>query len=40
LQYLTVPTGAGAAMPDGTQYADYANVHNYVSSTQKIYQDN
>ena len=26
--------------PDGTQYADYANPHNYVSSTRKIYVDN
>lgn len=30
LQFLTIPKGAGALMPDGTKYADYANVHNYV----------
>jgi hypothetical protein len=30
LQYLTIPSGAGTLMPDGTIYADYANVHNYV----------
>ena len=30
LQFLTIPDGAGTLMPDGTQYADYANPHNYV----------
>ncbi|WP_395665758.1 hypothetical protein [Methylocella sp.] len=30
LQYLTIPNGAKTAMPDGTKYADYANMHNYV----------
>lgn len=30
LQFLTIPPGAASLMPDGTQYADYANVHNYV----------
>jgi len=41
LQYLTIPAGAGTEMPDGTQYADYANVHNYVSSTKRsLYTDN
>lgn len=30
LQYLTIPGGAGTSMPDGTKYADYANMHNYV----------
>lgn len=29
LQYLQIPTGTGAVMPDGTQYADYATCHNY-----------
>ena len=29
LQYLTIPENAGTLMPDGTQFADYANVHNY-----------
>ncbi|MCW3053745.1 MAG: putative glycosyl hydrolase [Chthonomonadales bacterium] len=30
LQFLTIPTGTNCMMPDGTKYADYANVHNYV----------
>lgn len=30
LQYLTIPQGASALMPDGTRYADFANVHNYI----------
>jgi hypothetical protein len=30
LQFLTLPNGAGTLMPDGTQYADFANVHNYI----------
>jgi hypothetical protein len=30
LQFLTVPPGAQTLMPDGTKYADYANVHNYI----------
>lgn len=30
LQFLTIPSGAGTLMPDGTRYADYANPHNYV----------
>jgi hypothetical protein len=30
LQFLTIPPGAQALMPDGTKYADYANVHNYI----------
>jgi hypothetical protein len=29
LQFLTIPAGAGALMPAGTKYADYANCHNY-----------
>ena len=32
LQFLTIPGGSGTVMPDGTQYADFANLHNYVSS--------
>lgn len=31
LQYLTIPEGANTMMPDGTQYADYVNIHNYVT---------
>ncbi len=30
LQFLTIPADAGALMPAGTKYADYANVHNYI----------
>jgi len=30
LQFLTIPDGAATLMPDGTRYADYANVHNYI----------
>jgi hypothetical protein len=40
LQFLTIPTGAGATMPDGTQYADYVNIHNYVSSNENVWVDN
>lgn len=31
LQYLTIPAGAATLMPGGTHYADYVNVHNYVT---------
>jgi hypothetical protein len=40
LQFLKIPSGAQTTFPDGTQYADYANTHNYVASTRKIYVDN
>ncbi len=30
LQFLTIPSGAGALMPDGTKYADFAVCHNYI----------
>jgi len=30
LQFLTIPPGAGALLPDGTKYADYAVCHNYI----------
>jgi hypothetical protein len=30
LQYLRVPAGADALMPDGTRYSDFANCHNYL----------
>jgi hypothetical protein len=36
LQFLTIPKGAGTLMPDGTKYADYANVHNYICRRPKI----
>jgi len=29
LQFLTIPSGAGTLMPDGTRYADFANTHTY-----------
>lgn len=30
LQYLRIPKGVDTVMPEGTQYADFANVHNYI----------
>jgi hypothetical protein len=30
LHFLTIPKGAGTLMPEGTAYADHANVHNYI----------
>ncbi len=30
LQFLTIPEGVGALLPEGTRYADSANVHNYI----------
>ncbi len=30
LQFLTIPVGSGTLMPEGTKYADFANVHNYI----------
>ncbi|CCF00170.1 hypothetical protein SFHH103_05707 (plasmid) [Sinorhizobium fredii HH103] len=30
LQFLAIPPGAQTLMPDGTKYADYANIHNYI----------
>lgn len=30
LRFLAIPRGAGCLLPDGTKYADYANVHNYI----------
>ncbi|HEY4116647.1 MAG TPA: hypothetical protein VGM56_02275 [Byssovorax sp.] len=40
LQFLTIPAGANIAMPDGTQYADYANTHNYVCGHSSQLVDN
>jgi hypothetical protein len=40
LQYLTIPANAGATMPDGTEYADYANVHNYIVGHSGVLVDN
>jgi hypothetical protein len=36
LQFLTIPKGAGTLTPDGTKYADYANVHNYICRRPRI----
>lgn len=40
MQFLTVPAGAHTVMADGTRFADYANVHNYVIGTRHTYVDN
>jgi hypothetical protein len=40
LQFLKIPGGATALMPEGTEFADYANVHNYVSGIRVGYVDN
>jgi hypothetical protein len=40
LQFLTIPAGAGAMMPDGTKYADYANTHNYIVGHSAKLSDN
>jgi hypothetical protein len=40
LQFLTIPNGSGLTMPDGTKYADYANVHNYVCGHSSKLVDN
>ena len=34
LQYLEIPAGASTLMPDGTRFADFANVHNYIYHPQ------
>jgi hypothetical protein len=40
LQFLTIPPGAQTLMPDGTKYADYANVHNYIYHSHSPYPAN
>ncbi len=30
MQFLTIPPARGTSLPEGTRYADYANVHNYI----------
>jgi hypothetical protein len=40
LQFLTIPPGAQTLMPDGTKYADYANVHNYIYHPRSPYPAN
>jgi hypothetical protein len=37
LQFLTIPPGAKTLMPNGTRYADYANVHNYLYHSHSPY---
>lgn len=39
LQFLTIPPGAKTLLPEGTQFADYANPHNYVSGIRIGYVD-
>jgi hypothetical protein len=43
LQWLEIPNGSNALMPDGTRYADVANTHNYVQgngSSARTLEDN
>jgi hypothetical protein len=40
LQFLTIPPDAGTTMPAGTEYADYANTHNYVCGHSSKLVDN
>jgi hypothetical protein len=40
LQFLTIPTGSCALVPDGTQFADFVNLHNYVIGNGNKYADN
>jgi hypothetical protein len=40
LQFLTIPADAKTLLPEGTQFADYANPHNYVSGNHVGYVDN
>jgi hypothetical protein len=37
LQYLAIPSGAKTLMPDGTNFADTANVHNYIYHSHSPY---
>ena len=40
LQFLTIARGAATLLPEGTQYADFANAHNYVIGNAGRYEDN
>jgi hypothetical protein len=40
LQFLKIPEDAGVAMPGGTEYADFANTHNYVCGHSSVLSDN
>jgi hypothetical protein len=36
LQFLKILPGSQTLMPDGTRYADYANVHNYIYHSHSL----
>jgi hypothetical protein len=40
LQFLTILANADTLLPEGTQFADYANAHNYVCGFRPGYEDN
>jgi hypothetical protein len=41
LQFLTIPESAAALLPGGTQFADFANIHNYIYHPNSAgFQDN
>jgi hypothetical protein len=40
LQFLKIPERAKTLLADGTEFADYANVHNYVSGVRVGHVDN
>lgn len=40
LQFLTIPETEQSLLPAGTRFADYANVHNYVSGVRPADDDN
>lgn len=40
MQFLTIPKAEGTLMSDGTAFADYANLHNYVIGNCRRYVDN
>lgn len=40
LQFLSIPLDNDTLLPKGTRFADYANVHNYVSGNGGQYNDN
>jgi hypothetical protein len=40
LQFLVIPPGTRCPYPAGTRFADYANVHNYVSGNGGIFGPN
>jgi hypothetical protein len=40
LQFLRIPNGSNTTLPAGTAFADFANVHNYVTGNGVGYVDN